>query len=316
MYHESFRKAVLTLYHYFGSMRRTADVLKVSVASISRWSKSSVIVPPCKRPTMITAAINESVRLFLERETRLSSIDVVNHIRTTFGFTISRQLAHVIIRRLGFTFKRTRKRGISKRKAEATPTFLSSFMETIHRGDIVSIDESGFDQRPSPAYGYAPAAAGIPAIVKWKPSSDRRRINLLMAIHASGSHQFMIRDSSINGSTFAEFIGNLPYDRGTTLLIDNASIHNTVLVKQTIADKGYVALFVPPYSPEFNPIELVFGVIKNSFYRLRYSDSFVDLLGATRHCVEEKALPETIRNCFKHVTGLVSTALATPSIPT
>ena len=31
MYHESFRKAVLTLYHYFGSMRRTAAVLKVSV---------------------------------------------------------------------------------------------------------------------------------------------------------------------------------------------------------------------------------------------------------------------------------------------
>ena len=314
MYHESFRKAVLTLYHYFGSMRRTAAVLEVSVASISRWSKSGVISQPCKRPTMITSAIKESVRVFLERETRLSSIDVVNHIRTTFGFTISRQLAHVIIRRLGFTFKRTRKRGISKRKNEATPTFLSSFMETMNRGNIVAIDESGFDQRPSPAYGYAPA--GIPAIVKWKPSSDRRRLNLLMAIHASGSHQSMIRDSSINGSTFAEFIGNLPYDRGTTLLLDNASIHNTVLVKQTIADKGYVALFVPPYSPEFNPIELVFGVIKNSFYRLRYSDSFADLLGATRHCVEEKALPETIRICFKHVTGLVSTALATPSIPT
>ena len=218
MYHESFRKAVMTLYHYFGSMRRTAAVLKVSVASISRWSKSGVISQPCKRPTMITSAIKESVRVFLEGETRLSSIDVVNHIRTTFGITISRQLAHVIIRRLGFTFKRTRKRGISKQKNEATPTFLSSFMDTMNRGNIVAIDESGFDQRPSPAYGYAPA--GIPAIVKWKPSSDRRRLNLLMAIHASGSHQSMIRDSSINGSTFAEFIGNLPYDRGTTLLLD------------------------------------------------------------------------------------------------
>ena len=30
MYHESFRNAVLSLYHYFGSMRRTASVLKVS----------------------------------------------------------------------------------------------------------------------------------------------------------------------------------------------------------------------------------------------------------------------------------------------
>ena len=69
------------------------------------------------------------------------------------------------------------------------------------------------------------------------------------------------------------------------MLLDNASIHNTVLVKQTIADKGYVVLFVPPYSPEFNPIELVFGVIKNSFYRLRYSDSFADLLQLQQHAL-------------------------------
>ena len=56
-------------------------------------------------------------------------------------------------------------------------------METMNRGNIVGIDESGFDQRPSHAYGYAPA--GIPAIVKWKPSSDRWRLNLLMAIHVA-----------------------------------------------------------------------------------------------------------------------------------
>jgi hypothetical protein len=36
MYHESFKKAVVTLYEYFGSMRRTAAVLKVSIASVSR----------------------------------------------------------------------------------------------------------------------------------------------------------------------------------------------------------------------------------------------------------------------------------------
>ena len=137
MYHESFKKAVVTLYEYFGSMRRTAAVLKISIASVSRWSKAKGNVMPRKRPTMITDAIKESVRVFLQRETRLSSIDVVNHIHATFGFTVSRQLAHIVIRRLGFTFKRTRKRGLSKRKSEATPPFLSSFMETVNRGNNI-----------------------------------------------------------------------------------------------------------------------------------------------------------------------------------
>ena len=39
MYHISFRQATLNLYSYFGSMRKTALVLKVSVASISRWTR-------------------------------------------------------------------------------------------------------------------------------------------------------------------------------------------------------------------------------------------------------------------------------------
>ena len=57
-----------------------------------------------------------------------------------------------------------------------------------------------------------------------------------------------------------------------------------MLVKQTIADKGYVALFVPPYSPEFNPIELVFGVIKNSFYRLTEQQATMQAsLGSSIH---------------------------------
>ncbi len=77
-----------------------------------------------------------------------------------------------------------------------------------------------------------------------------------------------------------------------------------------MADKGFDPLFMPPYSPEYNPIELVFGVIKNSFYRLRYSDGFSSLLDATRRCVQEKTTPSTIRGCFGHVERLIASESA------
>ena len=315
MYHESFRNAVLSLYHYFGSMRRTASVLKVSVASISRWARYADEGCPIaskvrqSRRSLITDAIRASVTLFLRHKTCLSSVEVVDHIRHTFGVSVSRQLAHLVIRSSGFTFKRTRKRGHSDRKAAATPPFLASFSVACASGKLVAIDESGFDQRPSPAYGYS--AAGTPAIVRWKPSSDRSRLNLLMAVHASGSSVHTIQATTINGAAFAEFIRGLPFDRETTLLLDNASIHKTPAVRQAMAEKGFDPLFLPPYSPEFNPIELVFGVIKNAFYRLRYSDGFSSLLGATKRCVAEKATPSTIRGCFGHVERLIASESAT-----
>ena len=288
-------------------MRRTAVVLGVSVASISRWSRiDSGIRVRSPRASMITDAIRATVDLFLKQQTRLSSLEVVDHIRKLFGITVSRQLAHTVVRSLGYTFKRTRKRGRSKRKHDATPPFLESFASAFIHGNVVAIDESGFDQRPSPAYGYA--KAGTPAIVHWTPSSDRTRLNLLMAIHANGSCNQYIQDKPINGEAFATFIRSLPFDRGTTLLMDNASIHKTAAVRYAMDEKGFNPLFVPPYSPEYNPIELVFGIIKNAFYRLRYSESFLELRTAVQTCVDAKAIDATIRNCFRHVAGLVSMA--------
>jgi transposase len=228
----------------------------------------------------------------------------VKHIQQLFDVTISRQLAHLIVKRLGFSYKRTRKRGVSARKEAATPLFLSAFSEAITAGTVVAIDESGFDQRPAPAYGYAPK--GVPAIVKWRPSSDRSRHNLVMAIHSSGAVHRTIQDKPVNGPTFANFIAGLPFARGAVLLLDNASIHKTSAVKLAMAGKGYVPLFLPPYSPEYNPIELVFGVIKNAFYRQRYSTSTFDLKGTVEACVSTKATPSTIRGCFEHVAKLVS----------
>jgi len=83
----------------------------VSAASISRWAKQ---LHPKKRlfPRPVTSdALVASVDSFMRSKTRCSSREVVDHILTTWEITISRQLAHCIIRRLGFTFKRIRKHG-------------------------------------------------------------------------------------------------------------------------------------------------------------------------------------------------------------
>lgn len=183
------------------------------------------------------------------------------------------------------------------------PSFLQESIQAFKEGNIIAIDESGFDQRPAATYGYA--RKGSPAIVKWRPSSDRRRLNLLMAIHASGSSASVMKAEPINGSTFASFIRALPYPPGTKVLMDNAAFHKTVDVKRAMQHKGYAPCYVPPYSPEFNPIELVFGIIKNAFYRLRYSESYDELESAVTDCILAKTTASAVRNCFRHVQELL-----------
>jgi transposase len=47
--------------------------------------------------------------------------------------------------------------------------------------------------------------------------------------------------------------------------MDNVSFHKSQIIKNTSKDKNYNLLFIPPYTPECNPIENVFSVVKNSY---------------------------------------------------
>lgn len=291
----------MLVYEYLGSMRRAAAALKISTASICRWSKCIQPKVRTRGSSKLTTAMEALILSHLKDHPATNCMGLRELVMETFGVEVSRQLVHAMIRRSGYTFKRTRKRGISN-KPDNRVAFCAAFASAYNSNSLVAIDESGFDQRCRPVYGYAPR--GRPAIVKARPSSDRRRFSLLMAISSSGQACRHLSDNPIKGKDFATFVSHLPFSPGTTLLLDNASIHKTLLVRQTAQQKGFALLYCPPYTPEFNPIELVFGVIKNRFYKSRYTEQFKDLKASIEECVEHAAAPGTIQGCFRHVKKL------------
>jgi transposase len=110
----------------------------------------------------------------------------------------------------------------------------------------------------------------------------------------------MLSASAITSSTFAHFIDGLPYCSGTTIVLDNASIHKTSVVRSIAHKKGYELLFLPPYTPEFNAIELMFGVVKNAYYADRYVSSDAKIDDAVHRSLQ-KVTKSSIIGCFRHV---------------
>jgi transposase len=213
------------------------------------------------------------------------------------GFSVSRQLVHIIIKKLDYTFKRARTRGASAQKENLIVRFKELYKNISPGSKIVSIDESGFDQRAHQQYGYA--KKGEQLIVTAPYCKDRKHYSLLLAICNDGSKQFQISKKSINGKYFANFISKLPYEKGTCILLDNASIHRTQYFRDVAKAKGFVVLYTPPYSPEYNAIELVFGQIKSAFYKSRKDESFNirNIVKLLTYNVSDT----TICNCFNHV---------------
>ena len=62
--------------------------------------------------------------------------------------------------------------------------------------------------------------------------------------------------------SFLEFLQTLNLPENTILLLDNVSFHHTQEVKTYIKSRKWDLLYVPPYSPQFNPIENIFSSVK------------------------------------------------------
>lgn len=172
--------------------------------------------------------------------------------------TVSRQLVSAVIAAAGFSRKKVRPKA-SRKSPEQAQEFSRQLLSLQGR-EIVSVDESGFDSKPRPVYGYA--KKGHRATAQCRQSSDRTRHTLLMAVSSHASSHHVFHSGRVNGKTFAEFVESMPFPSGAVLVLDNASIHKTREVQQVMARKGYTPMYTPPYSPGFNPIEHCFGAIK------------------------------------------------------
>ena len=223
MYSLDIRKMALKLYDHFKSLRKVSKIIGISPASLSRWNKN---INPKNR----TAKCSKMTDVL--KNPLLTTIDIVQMIFENFQMKISRQLVHLILKRENITYKRIRTRCVSKKKEELTKEFIEKYKQIISiNKNIVSIDESGFDQRGKQIYGYS--MKGTKAIVSHGLTSKHIRYNLIYAIsREDGKHTFELTTEKLIGAQFSNFINQLAFPKGTVVMLDNASIHKTKACSQ------------------------------------------------------------------------------------
>ena len=134
---------------------------------------------------------------------------------------------------------------------------------------FVWADETGTDRRDSiRKYGYD--LRGTRA-VSHRFLSRGKRINVIAAMSTSGIIATNMTSTTVCGDTFFDFLRGslipnmLPFDglnERSVLILDNCSVHHVEAVTDLLQQAGIVALFLPPYSPDLNPIEEVFSFVK------------------------------------------------------
>ena len=123
-----------------------------------------------------------------------------------------------------------------------------------------------------------------------------QRISASAALFADGVIALELTKGTVDGSKFVDFIrGKLiaemqPFDgenTGSILVLDNCSVHHVQEVSELLDEAGILHFFLPPYSPEFNPVEEMFSYIKNHNEVLQSMQDPIPLLKAAFNSVTQ-----------------------------
>ncbi len=85
------------------------------------------------------------------------------------------------------------------------------------------------------------------------------------ALRCDGITAPMVTDGAMNGAIFLAYVRHflLPTLKpGDWVIMDNLAVHKVAGIRTAIASVGATALYLPPYSPDFNPIEMAFSKLK------------------------------------------------------
>jgi transposase len=110
--------------------------------------------------------------------------------------------------------------------------------------------------------GRAPRGERLRAAV---PQAHWKTTTFVAGLRSSGMVAPMVLDGPINGAAFQAYVEQVlvpVLKPGDTVIMDNLGSHKGPAVRAAIERAGATLLFLPPYSPDFNPIENAFAKLK------------------------------------------------------
>jgi transposase len=149
-------------------------------------------------------------------------------------------------------------------------------------------------------YGRSPKGERI---VEYIPDVRYKRISVISTIRVNGKTNPVAYSGTLNGNLFAQYIWecvvpNLkPLD---ILIMDRLSSHMMPIISEMVESVGANVIYLPQYSPDFNPIETVFSQVKSDLRKLkaRSLEAICDGLTYAFCNITPEQAANHFRNCF------------------
>lgn len=254
--------------------KEIAELLYVSVLSVyrvlDRYNEYGTVAPVYHRsgPMPLLGKPEEfSVMESLLAQPEIYLSELQSELFHNTGTWASISTIFRTIQRLGFSRKKLKQ--IVLRRSDSLRAEFMEEMSYLPADMIIWLDETGSDKHSEHRkFGYH--LRGITP-TSYRIAIRGKRMSCIAAMSTRGMEDVDIYEGSINGDIFTRFIAQSlvpilqPFDgknSRSVVVMDNASIHHVEQVATLIQNTGAILCYLPPYSPDYNPLEESFAKVK------------------------------------------------------
>jgi transposase len=170
--------------------------------------------------------------------------------------------------------------------------------EKISPERLVFVDECGTHTSLAPLYGYAPRGERLRLSV---PRKRGKNTTVLSSMTLLGMGPSLAVEGATTASVFEAYVEQVlapSLRKGQMVVMDNLGAHRPKRVRELIEARGCELLYLPAYSPDYNPIEEAFAKIKNLLRKAaaRSREALVEAIGVALSAITVA----DVRGFFEH----------------
>ena len=174
--------------------------------------------------------------------------------------------------------------------------------EQVEVEQLVFVDEMGTNISLSPLYAWAPRGARALCSV---PRNRGSNTTVLSSMTVEGMGPSLSVEGATTSVVFEAYVEQVlapSLRRGQVVVLDNLSAHKGERVRELIEGRGCELIYLPSYSPDFNPIEEVFAKIKGLLRKseARTREALLEAIGAAISAVTAKDACGFFEYCGYH----------------
>ena len=151
----------------------------------------------------------------------------------------------------------------------------SKTISEFDENSLVYLDESGVNTDMTRIYGRS---LGGTRCIDHAPLNTPKNTTILSSVRLNGKTAYTTYSGGTTKEKFVDYLENVlipTLKDGDVLIMDNMRSHHVKEVAETVSksNKNLTILYLPPYSPDFNPIEMMWSKIKAILRKLKIRDN-------------------------------------------